>query len=326
MPIRGIKLHQPRTKQRIERIVSFAGLERFINAPLRTYSSGMLARLAFSVATDVIPEILLIDEILTVGDADFQQRSSDRIRTFREQGATILIVAHGLSALSALCDRVIWIDGGQVQAVGAPSQVIRAYERTTQHGLILHAPSPLANTPIECDVRHDTQIFLGYPGGPASNAIRDATYLQFPVADICQATHPSRIDKRTPGALADYRLLAGMYSLEQATKLLGQKPTTIALIDEPVHYARALQQMLPTISGEIDLPPATLAEALDNPMLRALFTNPQTQLWGGGDLHKEPGRIESLCQSTLPVQYNPYCSVKPSSIASRNTTPKTTVL
>lgn len=112
---------------KFERIVDFAELAEFIDAPLRTYSSGMVARLGFAVATDVEPEILLLDEVLSVGDAAFQQKSFGRIRAFRAAGATILFVSHNLDVVKSLCDRAVWFDHGRIMADDASSVVVDQY-------------------------------------------------------------------------------------------------------------------------------------------------------------------------------------------------------
>lgn len=113
--------------QRLERIVEFAGIGEFIDAPVRTYSSGMVARLGFAVATDHAPEVLIIDEVLAVGDAEFQEKSAARIRQFRDQGTTILVVSHSLSSIQALCSRALWLEHGQIRANGAVREVLEQY-------------------------------------------------------------------------------------------------------------------------------------------------------------------------------------------------------
>jgi lipopolysaccharide transport system ATP-binding protein len=114
---------------KFSRIVDFAELWDFIDAPMRTYSSGMWARLGFAVATDTQPEILIVDEILAVGDEAFQRKSSERIQEFREQGTTILMVSHSMSMIEGLCHRVAWLDHGQVKAVGLTPDVISLYRK-----------------------------------------------------------------------------------------------------------------------------------------------------------------------------------------------------
>jgi ABC-2 type transport system ATP-binding protein/lipopolysaccharide transport system ATP-binding protein len=115
------------TAARFSSIVEFAGLEQFIDAPIRTYSSGMLARLAFSVATAVTPDILIVDEVLSVGDAEFQSRSAERIEEFRRSGGTIIMVSHTLDDVTRLCSRVAWLQHGTLKAVGPAADVVTAY-------------------------------------------------------------------------------------------------------------------------------------------------------------------------------------------------------
>jgi ABC-2 type transport system ATP-binding protein len=110
-----------------QNILDFSELHEFIDAPLRTYSSGMYARLGFSVATAHQPDILIIDEILGVGDEAFQHKCADRISEFRKNGTTILFVSHSMAAIEELCQRVVWIDHGTIEMIGLPSEVIAAY-------------------------------------------------------------------------------------------------------------------------------------------------------------------------------------------------------
>lgn len=108
-------------------IVYFSGLHDFIEAPVRTYSTGMYARLGFTVATFQRPEILIVDEILGVGDADFQTRSYERILGFQAEGSTILLVSHSLEIVQEFCSRAIWLDHGQIYASGTTESVINQY-------------------------------------------------------------------------------------------------------------------------------------------------------------------------------------------------------
>ena len=108
-------------------IVEFAGLEKFINTPVKNFSSGMVVRLGFSIASHVEPEILLIDEILSVGDQDFQRKSSEKIEEFRREGLTIVVVSHSLGLVQQLCKEVIWLDKGQIRQSGPAAEVIAAY-------------------------------------------------------------------------------------------------------------------------------------------------------------------------------------------------------
>jgi ABC-type polysaccharide/polyol phosphate transport system ATPase subunit len=116
--------------EKFNRIVDFAELWDFIDAPLRTYSSGMWARLGFAVATDVKPDILIIDEILSVGDEAFQRKSATRMQEFRDQGATILLVSHTMLTIEEMCKQTAWLHHGQLMAIGETQQVIQAYRQS----------------------------------------------------------------------------------------------------------------------------------------------------------------------------------------------------
>jgi lipopolysaccharide transport system ATP-binding protein len=115
---------------RMDAIVAFSGLESSLNEPLRTYSSGMVARLGFSVAVHLEPDILLIDEILAVGDTHFQARCFERLEEFRRQETTFVIVSHALADIRVLCDRVVWLAAGKIMMQGKPDEVIAAYEKS----------------------------------------------------------------------------------------------------------------------------------------------------------------------------------------------------
>ena len=113
--------------ERYDEIVRFAELEEFIDAPVKTYSSGMYMRLGFSIAINVNPNVLLVDEVLAVGDASFVPKCLDRIDDFRRRKKTILFVSHDLSTVEKICDRVAWLKHGRVQTIGEPRRVIDAY-------------------------------------------------------------------------------------------------------------------------------------------------------------------------------------------------------
>jgi ABC-type polysaccharide/polyol phosphate transport system ATPase subunit len=116
--------------EKFKRIVDFAELWDFIDAPMRTYSSGMWARLGFAVATDIKPDLLIIDEVLSVGDEAFQRKSAARMQEFRDQGATILLVSHSMDVILQMCHRAAWLDHGQLKAVGEPEAVVHAYRQS----------------------------------------------------------------------------------------------------------------------------------------------------------------------------------------------------
>lgn len=121
-------LSRARIDELLDEIIDFSGIRPFIDQPVKTYSSGMFVRLAFSVATSVDPDILVIDEALSVGDGDFGRRSFDRIMAMRDAGKTILFCSHSLFQLEALCNRAIWLDNGRVVEDGSPDRVVAKYQ------------------------------------------------------------------------------------------------------------------------------------------------------------------------------------------------------
>jgi lipopolysaccharide transport system ATP-binding protein len=129
--INGIILGMTRSeiRARIDDIIAFAELGDFIDEPVRTYSSGMYMRLAFAVATHVDPDILVIDEILAVGDAHFSKKSKAKMDEFKTSGRTIVLVTHDLNTVEAWCDLAVWLDAGQVRDVGEPRAVVGHYRR-----------------------------------------------------------------------------------------------------------------------------------------------------------------------------------------------------
>lgn len=114
-------------KEKFDEILEFSQLGKFIDVPIRNYSSGMLMRLAFSVATVVQPEILIVDEILAVGDEAFQEKSRARMHELMSGGTTVLFVSHDLTQIREMCDRVVWLDQGQVKMIGPTQEICDAY-------------------------------------------------------------------------------------------------------------------------------------------------------------------------------------------------------
>lgn len=122
-------LSRRQVQDKFEEIHRFSGIGDFIDQPVKTYSSGMYVRLAFAVATSVEPDILVVDEALSVGDGAFARKSFDRIMALRDSGATILFCSHSLYQVDTLCDRALWVEGGEVLADDIPSVVIPRYEQ-----------------------------------------------------------------------------------------------------------------------------------------------------------------------------------------------------
>jgi len=127
--INGVLLGLTRDEvtERMEEIATFSGIGQFIDMPVRTYSSGMYLRLAFSVAINTDPKLLLIDEILGVGDEAFQKKSKDALLQLIKGGVTTIFVSHNLAALKEICNRAIWLDGGEVREEGIPEKVVGEY-------------------------------------------------------------------------------------------------------------------------------------------------------------------------------------------------------
>ena len=116
--------------ERLSEIIEFAELGAFIDSPLRTYSSGMAARLGFSVATAWKPEILILDEILSVGDEGFRQKCQFRMKNYRDLGTTTLLVTHDSSTIETLCSRAVWLDHGRIKAIGSSKEIVDMYRHS----------------------------------------------------------------------------------------------------------------------------------------------------------------------------------------------------
>ncbi len=127
-------LTRQQVAERIEAIVEFAELQGYIDAPIRTYSSGMLMRLGFAVAAHVDADILLVDEVLAVGDARFQQKCYNKIQEFQREGRTILFVSHDMDAIQQVARRAIWLDKGVLRADGDAPSVVSEYLSSVQRG------------------------------------------------------------------------------------------------------------------------------------------------------------------------------------------------
>lgn len=155
--------------QRYPSIVEFADIGEFIDQPVKTYSSGMFVRLAFAVATCVEPDILIIDEALSVGDGAFARKSFNRIMEFKQAGKTILFCSHALYQVEAICDQVLWLDQGTIRMQGLPSEVISAYNEflikvpsdiDTPEALVDKPPEPILS-PVSGNARiHSVKVYI----------------------------------------------------------------------------------------------------------------------------------------------------------------------
>lgn len=146
--------------QRFDQIVDFADIGSYLDSPVKRYSSGMMARLGFAVASHLDAEVLVLDEVLAVGDAVFQRRCHQRIRELRETGAALLYVTHALWTLPMLCEKAVLLAGGEVKAAGTPDEVLVAYERLESQGVL----DPAEGAPLVFrDVRSSPTLID--PGG-----------------------------------------------------------------------------------------------------------------------------------------------------------------
>ena len=117
-------------KEKFDDIVEFSEMQNFLDVPMKNYSSGMVARIAFSIATMVRPEILIVDEILAVGDFQFQEKCNKRIEEMMEGGTTIILVSHSIEQIEALCNKVMWLEKGKIRMIGGVDDVCSAYKKS----------------------------------------------------------------------------------------------------------------------------------------------------------------------------------------------------
>jgi len=182
-------LSKAETDRRFDRIVEFAELADFIDQPVKTYSSGMYVRLAFSVATSVDPDILIIDEALSVGDGAFARKSFDRIRSMKEAGKTILFCSHSLYQVEAFCDQAIWLEHGRCKLMGKPQEVVRRYTASLIGEAEPAAAAQAAAEPVESE-----------PYGPAETAgPPPAGHARFTRAEASLDGRPGREFQGRPG-------------------------------------------------------------------------------------------------------------------------------
>lgn len=156
-------LSREETLARMAAIIDFSGIGPFIDQPAKTYSSGMFVRLAFSVATSVDPDILVIDEALSVGDGAFARQSFDRIMALRQRGATILFCSHSMYHIEAICDRAIWLRDGRIERHAAPAEVVAAYNDYLDGKSITH-PGPEVTLPARAHTARLTNIQVEVDG------------------------------------------------------------------------------------------------------------------------------------------------------------------
>ena len=199
--------------ERYNDIAAFADIGEFIEQPVKNYSSGMMVRLAFAVAINVDPEILIVDEALSVGDELFQRKCFSRIETIREGGATILFVSHSGSAIVELCDRAVLMDAGEKLAVGAPKQIVGRYQK------LLYAPAD-KHEAIRAQIRQVDEKFV-----VRENASENASYEHYSPNAHEQALQESFDPHLKPSSTIEYES-HGAYI---------ESPAVLTLADEQVN-------------------------------------------------------------------------------------------
>lgn len=160
-------LSQDEIAERIEQIIDFSEIRDFIDQPVKTYSSGMYVRLAFSVAVSVDPDILIIDEALSVGDGSFARKSFNRIMQLKDNGRTILFCSHSLFQIESLCTRVLWINQGRLMAEGDPKDVVSAYQTFLDKSVLIATEPVAAEDEAIESVSINSPVATGYVPGHA---------------------------------------------------------------------------------------------------------------------------------------------------------------
>ncbi|MGE5235284.1 MAG: ABC transporter ATP-binding protein [Acidobacteriota bacterium] len=236
-------------RDQLDEILGFAELGEFVDQPTRTYSSGMLARLAFAVATNVDPRVLVVDEALAVGDGAFQKKCVDRMRRFKTEGRTVLFCSHSMYLIGMFCDRVVWLDQGRVAGEGTPGDVIPAYEthlgRARQTASMGLEPG-LGGQPASIRKVHLTDL----AGEPVSTLLLGGDYEVRVAVEAADPTCPFHVGVTIDDAAG--RCLAGF------TTLLDGRPPLVGAAGWDV---RLRIPSVPFLQGPIDVSAYVLEDA-----------------------------------------------------------------
>jgi len=176
--------------RKLDQIVDFSGVERFIDTPVKRYSSGMHMRLAFAVAAHVEPEILIVDEVLAVGDVEFQRKCIGRMSDVAREGRTVLFVSHNTTAVESLCERVCWIEGGGIADDGLPGEVVSRYLQLAAHQVTHREWEDPATAPASDWVR--LRRATVYPAGGTTAdpvTVRTPFVVEFEYENLMPDTH-----------------------------------------------------------------------------------------------------------------------------------------
>jgi len=222
---------------KFDRIVEFSGVEAFIDTPVKRYSSGMYVRLGFAIAAHMDPDILLVDEVLAVGDAAFQLQCHDRLNELRRAGTTMLFISHDLPSVEKLCDRVVLMQQGRLVASGTPHEVVSRYQNLAANAQVAaladaHVPGDAPVATVEAITFHDLagkNVLGAGTGGPlvarvhyqATRAVQDAVIEVFYYSRDGRTLHCQQTTAVDGGELM---LGAGRAALEFVTPELGLQP------------------------------------------------------------------------------------------------------
>ena len=222
-------------------IIRFAELEDFVDAPLRTYSTGMQSRLAFAIAVHIEPEVLLVDEVLAVGDLSFQARCIERLRDMQRNGTTILLVSHDPGLVADLCDEVAWMRGGRIVAVGDPRGVTDRYRdaMADETRRLTPADVPDATTPDGTLLRIGENRFGSQEAQIVSGTLLDGWGAPFS-ALTPGASSRLRIDVDVPPSLDEVMLGASLVRLSDGALCLD---TSTAVVDTSVSYELTVDRL-----------------------------------------------------------------------------------
>jgi len=236
-------------QDKIESILKFAELEKFADVRIKNFSSGMFARLAFSTAVQVNPDILVIDEVLAVGDLPFQQKSFDTFMSFRKQGKSIILVSHNLDTVEKLCDKVIFIHKGRIHSIGKPSVVVNSYRKVVDNITNLNNLREESSKNLSLQKETDEDVFrlrpwyqdftkLGINNGKDGLIIPQAKnqYLMEPIILSFIKTAFSEFQNKKPSVL-DMFCYDGYYSLYIQKNYDCSR--FVAMHDEQEHIERA---------------------------------------------------------------------------------------
>ena len=225
-------MHRAEIERKFDEIVDFSGLGGFIESPIRTYSTGMVVRLAFAIATCLDPEILLIDEALAVGDTAFRDRCLERILAFRSAGVTMVIVSHDRYLDEQLCDRALLLHRGEMSEIGDPAAVFNAYERVVKRDHPDRAKPTIEGDPGRSPLAIESVTLVGHEGNAE------------PVIDVDQPLTvriTSRATRDVRGAAVgvqiarDWHVLHGTRSTRQGVEISAEKDQLVTL---ELEYAR----------------------------------------------------------------------------------------